>query len=239
MATASDITGRRFGGLTVIERAERIRFAGRYMWSWRARCDCGREETYPQKALSGKRGVRACSLCSRPICDICGKPFERTNPNQRRHDGECSLEAKRRMYRESYYKKVATIPGFNQRRAHADFERNPDAVRARRREANTRLREKVRTDADATEARRTYDREYQRARRQALRADPVAYAEWLAMRRERQRGYQAEWARQHRASMDDADRTQLKERRREWERLRSLSDLVALGERLKERLKNE
>lgn len=103
-----DLTGRRFGALTVLERGPRVTYGGTGMWSWRVRCDCGATETYPQKALTKKSGVRSCQRCRRPICDVCGEPFERSNPNQRYHP-ECAAEVQRQHWRDYYYRKPTRI----------------------------------------------------------------------------------------------------------------------------------
>lgn len=51
-----DITGQRFGRLTVIEYAGKT---SRYISLWRCRCDCGREKVVSRKNLIGG-GTRSC-----------------------------------------------------------------------------------------------------------------------------------------------------------------------------------
>lgn len=66
MATAKDLTGQRFGRLTVLSlEAEPYRSPqGKAVRRWRCRCDCGKELVVLQNALTGKNGTRSCG-CAR------------------------------------------------------------------------------------------------------------------------------------------------------------------------------
>lgn len=61
-----DLTGRRFGRLMVLgPDPEPYRSpSGKPTRRWRCRCDCGKELTVLQNALTGKRGTRSCG-CAR------------------------------------------------------------------------------------------------------------------------------------------------------------------------------
>lgn len=58
-----NLTGQRFGKLTVIERADKIIRTGRKIKSWRCHCDCGRETTVYSNYLT--RGRTLSCRCTR------------------------------------------------------------------------------------------------------------------------------------------------------------------------------
>ena len=62
MAASKDLTGQRFGRLTVLGLdPEPYRSpGGKPTRRWRCRCDCGKEITVLQNALTGKNGTRSC-----------------------------------------------------------------------------------------------------------------------------------------------------------------------------------
>lgn len=84
MPAAKDLTGQRFGRLTVLGLdPEPYRSpSGKPTRRWRCRCDCGREITVLQNALTGKTGTRSCG-CARAeqtragAVDMTGQRFGR------------------------------------------------------------------------------------------------------------------------------------------------------------------
>lgn len=69
MSKRIDLTGQRFGKLTVLEPAENI--GGRT--TWRCRCDCGKETVVPTGRLrSGE--TKSCG-CQRDRIDLTGQRF--------------------------------------------------------------------------------------------------------------------------------------------------------------------
>lgn len=62
MAAPKDLTGQRFGRLTVLRLCEEpyISPSGKKTRRWICRCDCGREISVLQNALTGKNGTRSC-----------------------------------------------------------------------------------------------------------------------------------------------------------------------------------
>lgn len=92
--TVEDLTGRRFGRLTVIRRAE----TQNYRTRWTCRCDCGQEKTVASRDLkSGK--VKSCGCLRRDVSeknkkDIAGRRFGRLTAlyptqNRDRHGAVC------------------------------------------------------------------------------------------------------------------------------------------------------
>jgi hypothetical protein len=76
MPAALDLTGRRLGRLTVVERAGKVKF-GHMVTAWRCRCDCGTHVVVPQPRLPyrdsippGHR-VDACPACRAHPCIVC------------------------------------------------------------------------------------------------------------------------------------------------------------------------
>ena len=68
-----DLSGQRFGKLTVVSRAESA--GSRSGGSWLCRCDCGNERIVnTSRLLSGK--LKSCGQCSR-IQDLTGKRYGR------------------------------------------------------------------------------------------------------------------------------------------------------------------
>lgn len=83
MAKAKDLTGQRFGRLTVLELAEPyITPGGKKSRRWRCRCDCGNEIIVPQNVLVSKTGTRSCGCARRERTraaaqDMTGQRFGR------------------------------------------------------------------------------------------------------------------------------------------------------------------
>lgn len=66
MAAPKDLTGERFGRLTVMELdpTPYLSPSGKPTRRWRCRCDCGNEVTVLTNALTGRNGTRSCG-CTR------------------------------------------------------------------------------------------------------------------------------------------------------------------------------
>lgn len=84
MTAPKDLTGQRFGRLTVLElEQEPYRSpGGKPARRWRCRCDCGREITVLQNALTGKNGTRSCGCARKETSrasakDMTGQRFGR------------------------------------------------------------------------------------------------------------------------------------------------------------------
>ena len=84
MPAAKDLTGRRFGRLTVLglDPEPYVSPSGQKTRRWRCRCDCGRELAVLQNALTGRTGTRSCG-CARAeksrahAVDMTGQRFGR------------------------------------------------------------------------------------------------------------------------------------------------------------------
>lgn len=84
MAAPKDLTGQKFGRLTVL-RLDQTSYrspAGKPTRRWICRCDCGKELSVLQNALTGKNGTRSCGCARRESMrqlghDLTGKRFGR------------------------------------------------------------------------------------------------------------------------------------------------------------------
>lgn len=106
MPAPRDLTGQRFGALTVLRSDGRV-FWGQDQTAWLCRCDCGAEIRVPQRRLTTSQPshqIRACEDCRSTPCEICGKPVARAT-NARTCSPECLTE-KHRRYQLAYYHDV-------------------------------------------------------------------------------------------------------------------------------------
>lgn len=106
MPPPRDLTGQRFGRLTVLCRDGTMKF-GSEMPAWRCRCDCGAELRVPQKRLttqSRTHQMHACESCRAVPCAICGALIALA-AHAKTCSPECAAEAARR-YQLGYYHAV-------------------------------------------------------------------------------------------------------------------------------------
>lgn len=237
--TAADLIGRRAGRLEIVGV---IVLAGKNTIV-RCRCDCGRVEDYPNRRLiaAPPRGIRGCSMCEGRACAICGAIIPRST--RVTCSPECGAEAKRRYQLRYYHQRHADDPRYRansrQRKALSYVERSDDEI-ARDRGRKAASDKRLRADAEWLERRRAYERDWARARRAVLKADPDAYEAWLAGQRERRREYQREWSARRMEEMTPderaADRRNRNRLNRESARQRELESLFALAAKINERM---
>lgn len=109
-----DLTGRRFGHLTVIRRNGLI-FWGREQACWLCRCDCGVEISAPQNRLPHRDSIPqshiidACEDCRSHPCDICAAPIPASSASKT-CSAECRAERARRYHLARYYDKRRDDP---------------------------------------------------------------------------------------------------------------------------------
>ena len=66
MPKVLDLTGQRYGKLTVLHRAEdRIQPSGKHEIRWLCRCDCGNETEVAGKSLRAEKGTKSCGCLSK------------------------------------------------------------------------------------------------------------------------------------------------------------------------------
>ena len=66
MGSTRDLTGMKFGRLTVIKRVEdHVMPSGEKRSRWLCKCDCGYEITIIGKALTKKNGTKSCGCFAR------------------------------------------------------------------------------------------------------------------------------------------------------------------------------
>lgn len=260
-----DLTGRRFGKLLVVARAEG-KTRGGY---WLCRCDCGREEVIPAWRLPYARHIierrtdilHACTECSNAIpCRQCGKIF-RSHNGKRYCSDECSLAARRVRDLDNYHatRKIRD-PDINRRRYQKLKEKlaeDPQAMEAyKQKEAarskarqnrlnsdpelkkkvNQRARERYIAKAEEVQARR---RQRQAERLAAM--TPEEREAWLANRRQKNTA----WRRIHLTTMrqeqPDKYRQYLDQfntyKRQIWRRQRALNELNRIAAELEKRSK--
>lgn len=178
-----DLTGQRYGALTVEAVIGRRTYGGRMRPLWRCKCDCGEtieliSDHLPHApgpinaaARSGRRLYTECETCRQKSCAICGARYSYSHPSHICPSPACQLAAQRE--RDAYWHAVAAIQQRNdpqaadRRRQHtrAWYERNREAV-AERRAA------RLAADPALREARRSANAEWYAA----LRADAERYA---------------------------------------------------------------
>lgn len=108
MPAPRDLTGLRFGRLTVSRRDGRV-FWGCDQAAWMCRCDCGADLRVPQKRLTTKNArhqMHACEVCRARPCDICGKPVP-VSTHSKTCSPECAAERERR-YQWAWYRDTRT-----------------------------------------------------------------------------------------------------------------------------------
>ena len=74
MGKLKDLTGERFGNLTVLEKADGLQ--NRY-YTWLCRCDCGNEIVVNTKNLTAHR-ITHCGCRAKELCNAHIKPKDRT-----------------------------------------------------------------------------------------------------------------------------------------------------------------
>lgn len=120
MPTELDLTGRRFGRLVVLQRAERVKY-GRWQWSWLCVCDCAAEVTVPQNRLPHRPSipprarVEACPDCRAHPCMVCDTPIPPPSTANTCSD-DCAAVAKRSRWRADY-RRAAETPGYLEARS--------------------------------------------------------------------------------------------------------------------------
>lgn len=175
MPAPLDLTGRRFGSLTVVSRGPRVKW-GRWMSSWICRCDCGATITVPQNRLPHRptipatHRIEACDDCRAKPCIICGAPVSASSASNVCSD-KCQAEKMRQHHLRSYYKRRAD-PGFMEDRRERARQRwaslDAEAKRAAYENAQAwraENRERVNAHARASHEQRMEDPDYRDARR--------------------------------------------------------------------------
>lgn len=198
MPSPRDLTGQRFGHLTVLRPAGRVKY-GPIMRAWLCRCDCGTEVTVPRVRLTG-RSVDACPACRLGrACVVCGRGFIPASSRAITCSDACravrrkaTSAAARKARDDANPAAVAARHRRHRERVKSDPLR---AQRARnkkaawyainRAEVNARRRDERAAETAEERAQRLTDtRKYIRSWLAELRADPERYAEHLRRRAE-------------------------------------------------------
>ncbi|MDH1109998.1 hypothetical protein N5C55_01415 [Pseudomonas otitidis] len=208
MPAQRDLTGDRFGELTVIRRDGSAVY-GRPCAAWLCECDCGRREVVAQIALARGK-ITACYHCRRPDCIVCAGKVPAHRPRSNTCSEACARTKKRKQWLAYYHAAVARDPEFNRNRHLRTLARmaaDPalaERIRAIHRAANARWRQ----DPANREALRRYSAAYwvenretiiaaRRARLDAMTPEQLQH--WLHRMRQHSRA----WATRYRARMRD------------------------------------
>lgn len=212
MPAPLDLTGRRFGQLTVLERAGRARW-GRDQAAWRCRCDCGALIVLPQNRLPHRASIQAshvvdaCDACRRGPCAVCGRriPADRSLQATTCSD-DCRRNAHRLIWRSYRHRRAASDPDYHTRRhesrkaraaedpAYAERLRAYQAAYYAARAEEIQAKRRARLDAMTDEQRarwldraRRYQRAYTRRWRAELRQDPAQHQAYFDLMTEYRR----------------------------------------------------
>lgn len=217
-----DLTGRRFGALTVRKRGRTP--SGKT--AWRCLCDCGREELVPLNRLnigdSDPRAIRACEHCMSRPCVVCGTLYLRAGAGKTCGADACRVEVRRATNAAAAARAEALDPGLSarrerERRQHIR-ETDPTRHQAMKEASATQVRERrARMDDTDRALRRAYRREYYDLNRDRLRASFDRWLDELPLERRQ------EW--------DERRRAAVRSYRRQKALAQMLRDAGALVER--------
>ncbi|GEM_PF-959141 len=251
-----DLTGRRFGALTVMEKAGKVQF-GRLVTAWKCRCDCGVEIIVPQPRLphaphiaaNPRRKVDACPACRARPCAVCGSPVPPPSTAATCSDA-CAGEHLRAKHRRHYYRRVEQNPEHNRRRAARVKDKaaaDPEyaaRVQAWAAAAHEKKKKRLRTDPEYRQAQRAAARaryaeraeEVQTRRRQRFeRMTAHERDRWLERMRRYGRAYRRKWRAELQA--DPARHQAYLDLMAEYRRRAALAGLIATGAELVNRSK--
>lgn len=186
MARMRDLTGMRFGHLTVLDLVEMTTYGGRRQGLWHCRCDCGEELDLPTDKLpvterqresmmkSGRRLYDRCEKCRAKTCPVCGRAFSYSHPSFICDRPECQAALRRERIR--FWSAISALLYRTDPEYRAQYRAYQNAYYAqhpRRLPPISELppAEQERVRAAAREA-------YQR-----MRADPERWKHWLELRR--------------------------------------------------------
>lgn len=211
MPPQRDLTGSRFGSLTVLRADGRV-FWGRDQTAWLCRCDCGAVIRVPQKRLTSSapsHQLHACDGCRSTPCEICGTPVPPA-ARAKTCSPECRAEKDRR-YQLAYYHSVRTQdPEDTEKRRQRKREKWA-SMTPEERLADSRKR----AATQDPEAVRRYSRELHRHRMETdpdyAAAKAAAREKWLAAHPETAKRYSRDYARRRRAKMAEIDMMRVKD----------------------------
>lgn len=223
MPAAIDLTGRRFGLLTVLSRGKKVKW-GCWQYAWLCRCDCGAQISVPQRRLPYRESIPAshridaCDDCRAKSCAVCGGPIPASS-SATTCSNECRREAARQYHLSRYHKKMDSDPDFRAKHQARGRDRYQALTPAERLAFN---RQHYR-DTVAAIGRGELNREARRHHAQRMET---------AESRERHREKSAAWRAAH---LTDIRRTQRDAARRK----RALSVARELGELIKQETSDE
>ena len=84
MAKAEDLTGQKFGRLTVLERAPNIVYnSGKSVTAWLCQCDCGNTKIIASKHLKNKNSTKSCGCLAIENGRQVGKKYGKINGHKK------------------------------------------------------------------------------------------------------------------------------------------------------------
>lgn len=179
MPPPRDLTGQRFGALTVLRPAPDHPTASRPR-QWHCRCACGVELDVLHRRLVThivRRQQHSCDACRVRQCEICGGPVSASS-SARTCSAECAGEHSRRYQLAYYHSKRSLDP----------IETEARRLRAQARWARLSPEEKL---ANSRKRKASEDREHVNARARKYYARRMADPEYAARRAEQAAAWEA------------------------------------------------
>lgn len=263
MPAHRDLTGMKFGDLTVVKLIKHVPSSERKMASiWRIKCKCGRVEDMRQlwipycKSNKLRRSARyGCTVCFRGPCEICGSEIL-TDSFIGVCSPQCQHERQKANDRNHYYRMVAKDPDFN-KKVYEKKRRDPKTVE-RMRGYDRKRYNKRRSDPDYLKKEKSRLKKYYWENREEIlekrrgRWNNLTLIEQAQIRqrdRERHRAWYYENAekiqekrRRARMAMSADEKKALRAKHREYyrnaRRERQLNELFKIGEALNDKLNN-
>lgn len=191
-----DLTGARFGHLSVIGDAGRKKYGSRMQTVWLCQCDCGEQIALEHDKLpttprqretmmkSGRRLYDCCETCRQKTCVICGNKFSYSHPSHICPSKNCQEVL--RLERDSFWHAVyihryKTDPEFRaaeNKKRRTWWNNNKTEIKQRRADRIDAMSPDERAELQ-TQMRAERRRWYQR-----LKSDPERYENWLAWHRQ-------------------------------------------------------
>lgn len=193
----NDLTGVRYGKLTVVSNAGTTRYGGKSQTLWHCVCDCGETIDLPHYKLpfsesniramnrAGRLPYTSCETCRAKTCPLCGDRFPYSHPSHVCPSPLCQEEQRR--WRDDFWHGVST------ERYRADPEYRA-SVRAYQNDYYNERADEIREARTARVERLPAAEREERARRRATRGaayyaelknDAVRYARHRERHRER------------------------------------------------------
>ena len=143
VVASKDYTGVKFGKLTAIKVVGRVTAGKKKYNIWLCKCDCGRKTEENQSYLISGNKIRACKVCRRGPCVVCGIPITDKSFSVLRNTCSdlCRKERINQKLRIWKSKKAYEDPDYYGKKYQAELDRHPDFYQHRYQKEKRRLLE--------------------------------------------------------------------------------------------------